>query len=85
MPSISINASSRSPSRDRRPTTKELLDRKPMQTPISQYPVANAPPLRHRAHFVQNRWLEIGPCFMFMVALVAIVVTLRPYPGKPSG
>ena len=45
--------------------------------------VGSALPVRRRAHLLRNWWLELGACFVFILALIAIVVTLRPHQGKP--
>ena len=39
--------------------------------------------MRRRAHFLRNWWLEIGARFVFVLAWIAIVVTLRPHQGGP--
>ena len=39
--------------------------------------------IRRRARFLEYWWLEIGACFIFILALVAIIVTLRPHQNKP--
>lgn len=40
--------------------------------------------IRRRAHYLKNWWLGIGACFLFISAMIAIVVTLLPHQGKPS-
>ena len=37
----------------------------------------------HRGQVYKNWWMEIGTCCLFLMALVAITVTLHPHQGKP--
>ena len=40
-------------------------------------------PVPGQYHFLRHWWLEIGACFLFLISLIAIIVTLYPYQGKP--
>ena len=81
-----ISDISRSPSPERRPTSQQLLPNGstkeiPKSATIS---AADVPVIKRRhAHLLGNWWLEIGACFTFILALLAIVITLRPHQGKP--
>lgn len=76
----------RSPSHDPGPTTQQLLRCNSLgsnQEPKFASAKPQALPARRRAHFLKNWWLETGACFIFVLALVAIIVTLRPHQDKP--
>ena len=36
-----------------------------------------------RANIFKNWWMEMGACFLFLTALVAVIATLYPHQGKP--
>jgi len=79
-------AARRSPSPEAGPTTQQLLRRNPMgssQDLKTASAKAKARLTRRRAHILENWWLEIGACFIFVSALIAIIVTLRPHQDKP--
>jgi hypothetical protein len=76
----------RSPNLEPTPTTQQLLRRNSLgstQDSNLDSAKAKALPARRRAHFLRNWWLEIGACFIFVLALLAIIVTLRPHQDKP--
>ena len=40
-------------------------------------------PIQRRTHFLKDWSLEISACCIFILALIAIVITLRPHQNKP--
>ncbi len=74
-------AARRSPSPEPGPTTQQLLRRNSLgSSQESKFASAKtkALPTRRRAHFLKNWWLEIGACFIFVLALA------RMYVPRPS-
>lgn len=69
-------------------TSESLLPCKPAGSSTSssagQQPAAGKAPTRRRAGFLKNWWMEVGACFLLLVAFVAIIATLFPHQGKPS-
>ena len=73
-----------------RPERRPIFHEQPTNDSSSRYPPSTATPEaaissvgRRHTHFLRSWWLEIGACFIFILALLAIIVTLRPHQGKP--
>ena len=81
-----VRVVSRSPSLEGRPQSqRQLLSNRPMESPgTTQHSFfSKTVPIRRRASYLRNWWLETFACLTCFVAFVAIVVTLTPYQGKP--
>lgn len=81
-----VTITSRSSSPQTCATRQHLLPRKPVGSspgPQSTNVIAQAVHKRGHAHFIKNWWMEITACLIFVVALLAIVVTLRPHQDEP--
>ena len=79
-------AKSRSPSPISHSATGQLLPSIPSESSpnLARHDSsAKSVPRRRRAQFLKSWWLEIGACCIFILALIAIVVTLRPHQNKP--
>ena len=78
-----IPATSRSPSPEFGPTNEHLLHHQPAGKDATSHQPSAVPRSSRRAHFLKNWWIEFSACLIFVFALIAIIVTLRPHQNKP--
>lgn len=78
-----ITVPSRTSSPELGPTKERLLPRQPDGKDMSSRSPFGVPKSSRRAHLFRNWWIELGACLIFVLALLAIIVTLHPHQNKP--